>query len=484
MNMNLPMDTNNDRYEKPVKTPDWGAEMANPNSITVAQKGMTTAAEVGWNLSDMTEPSRRQETAVAAEEARTGAITNNMVRSSECNKSNTTGPKLASKGDEYMEPIPDQADGTRVMQYQWNDRESVGMNEMLIPRNYLEIPEPRIPGVFLELAEEARNIILVDNRSCDTKAVHPQRTGLARPVFVTEMIDSPPVFKSRALRVTNTSTEMIPNINLSGRGEPVNRSGPVGPQNNTEQPVLLGWNTDKRGTAPTRPVGQQSLLLSVNTDKRVNAPNGPVGHDVMLAGRGEMVDRPDLVGPHSSTEQSVFLRLDVDQVEHVPANIVHPGVKMFRNQPVADGPAGPDRTRCPVGTDGMHAVHDADRQTAGGPVGRFLNIGPLGPSRMSSLDELYQPLAMGPLGTEGIYAVNDSDRPTAGGPVGRLFSLDPMGPSGMSSSGDGNQPPTVGPVGKPFITGRLGDQVSGPDCERTIQTRSESESATGYSGGK
>ena len=54
-----------------------------------------------------------------------------------------------------------------------------------------------------------------------------------------------------------------------------------------------------------------------------------------------------------------------------------------------------------------------------------------------------------------------------------------MGPSGMSSSGDGNQPPAVGPVGKPFITGRLGDQVSEPDCRRTIQTRSESESATG-----
>ena len=275
MNMNLPMDTNKNRYEKPVQTPGWGAEVANLNSITFAQKGMTTAADVGWNLSDMTEPSRCQETAVAAEGAGTGATTNNLDRSIDCNKRNTTGRKLATKGDEYMEPIP-------------------------------------------------------------------------------------------------------------------------------------------------------------------------VGHDVMLAGRGEMVDGPDLVGPHSSTEQSVVLRLDVDQVEHVPANIVHPGVKMFRNQPVTDGPAGPDRTRRPVGTDGMHAVHDADRPTAGGPVGRLFNLGPLDPSRMPSLDESNQPLAMGPLGTEGIHAVNDSDRPTAGGPVGRLFSLDPMGPSGMSSSGDRNQ----------FITGQ------------------------------
>ena len=409
--MNMPMDTNKDRHEKPVQTPGWGAEVAKPDSIMFAQMGMTTAAEVGWNLSDMTEPSRCQGTAVAvaAEEAVT------------------------------------------------DDQESVGMTEILRPRNYLEIPVPRMPGVFLELAEEARNSTLVDNRSDITQDVQPQRTGLIRPVFVTGTIDSAPVLRSRALRVTNTSAEMIPKINLGGRGEPVNRSGPVGPQNNTEQPELL----------------------SVNTDKGENGPNGLVGRDVMLAGRREMVDRPDLVGPHSETEQSVFPRLDVDQVEHVPANIVHPGVKMFRNQPVADGPAGPDRRRRPVGTDGRQAVHDADRPTAGGPVGRFSSPSPLRPSRMSSLDESYQPLAMGPLGTNGIYAVNDSDQPTSGGPVGRLFSLDPMGPRGMSSLGDGNQPPCVGPVGKPLITGRLGDQVSEPDCKRTTQTRSESESDTG-----
>ena len=100
----------------------------------------------------------------------------------------------------------------------------------------------------------------------------------------------------------------------------------MGPQNNTEQPVLLGFNTDKKGTAPTGPVGPQSnteqpVLLGINTDQRGNAPNGPVGHDVMLAGRGEMVDRPDLVGSQSSTEQSVVLRLDVDQVEQVSTNI-------------------------------------------------------------------------------------------------------------------------------------------------------------------
>ena len=66
-------------------------------------------------------------------------------------------------------------------------------------------------------------------------------------------------------------------VNSAGRGEPVDLSGPVGPQSTTEQPVLLGLVADDKG----------------------NAPTGPVGHDVILAGRGETVDRPVLVGSHN-----------------------------------------------------------------------------------------------------------------------------------------------------------------------------------------
>ena len=299
---------------------------------------------------------------MAAEGAGTGVTMKDREWSIGCIKRSTTGRTLATKGDGFRELIPDRmwlvvtekatADDTGVMQYQWDDRESVRLPEILMPRNYLEIPEPRLPSVFLELAEEARNVILVNDQSCDTEEVQPLRAGLTRPVFVTEMVDSPPVLKTRALRVTGTTTDMIPNINLRGRGEPVNRSGPVGPQNHTEQQVVFGFNTD-------------------------------------------------------------------------------------------------------------------------------YNLDPLGPSRMRSLGELNQPLAMGPLGTEGIHAVNDSDRPTAGGPVGRVFNLDPLGPSGMSSSDEWNQPPAVGPVGKPFITGPLGYHVSESGCRRTIQIRSESESSTG-----
>ena len=128
--------------------------------------------------------------------------------------------------------------------------------------------------------------------------------------------------------------------------------------------------------------------------------------------------------------RSVFIGLDVDQVEHVPASTVDPDVRMYGNQPVTDGPAGPDGTRRLVGTEWMHAEHDADRPTAGGPVAQLFNSDTLCPSGMPFLDELYQPLA-------------------------------------------------IGPVGPPFITGPLGKHVSEPDCKRKNRIYSGPEGSTG-----
>ena len=94
---------------------------------------------------------------------------------------------------------------------------------------------------------------------------------MIRPVLVTVMIDSQPVLNKRVSRVTGTSAEVIPNMNVAGRREPVDRSGPT---STTEQPVLFGLNTDERG----------------------NNSAGPVGPDVNSAGRSEPV------GPGGPTE--------------------------------------------------------------------------------------------------------------------------------------------------------------------------------------
>ena len=259
-NRSWPEDINKVRYDKPVQTPSRGAAVTKPACVTIEQRMKTTAAEVCWNLADKAEPSRCQETAVAVVGAGTVGTTNVRGRSIDGNKRSTTVRTLPTNCGEIVKPMSGRVspvvtetaptDGTGVMQYQWDVRESVETTEMLMPSNYLEIPELRLPRVFLDLAEEARNVKVENGQSCCSEEVQTQGTGLPRPVVVTVMVDSQPVPKKRVLRTTGASTEMIPNMNYAGRREPVDRSGQVGPLGTTEQPVLLGLNKDERETLP------------------------------------------------------------------------------------------------------------------------------------------------------------------------------------------------------------------------------------------
>ena len=220
-NNKLPMDMNKNRYEKPVQTPPWGTEVVNPVCSTFEQRIKTTAAEVCSN------------NAAKAEGAGTGGTTNERGRSMDCNNGSTTVRTLPTNCEPMsgrVSPVLNETaptDDTGVMQYRWGDRESVGMTKVLMPRNYMEIPEPRQPRVLLGLAEEARNVILENGWPCCTENVQQKGTGLIRPVLVTVMIDSQPELHMRVSRVTGTSTEMIPNVNVAGRREPVDRSGPT-----------------------------------------------------------------------------------------------------------------------------------------------------------------------------------------------------------------------------------------------------------------
>ena len=153
---------------------------------------------------------------------------------------------------------------------------------MQMPMDYLEIPEPALPQGFLKLAEEARNVNVDSGRPCYTEEVQPcyteevqpQGTGLTRPVFVTVMVDSPPALKKGASRAIGISTEMIPNMKSAGRREPVDRSGLMGPQNRTEQLVLLGLDVDHVGTAPSGPMSPDFMM-----DRIQPVAEGPVGQN-------------------------------------------------------------------------------------------------------------------------------------------------------------------------------------------------------------
>ena len=208
MTMNLPMDTNMNRYNKPAQTPVGGAEMAKPAFNRQTQKEMTTAAEVGRKPDDLTEPSRCQESAVEAEGAVTGAILSAPYRCCDCGIRITAGRNSVTDGDERRELMPSitcqvvpktaPLNDMGRRQYRLKSQASVGETDIQNARILLEVPVLRMPNVFLELAEEARNSEMVDDQSTDRKDVKSHRTGQARPVFVTEIMNSTPVLGSRS----------------------------------------------------------------------------------------------------------------------------------------------------------------------------------------------------------------------------------------------------------------------------------------------
>ena len=116
-------------------------------------------------------------------------------------KENVTGRRVARKNDQFRRLGTD-----RVGPVVTEDAPADGTGVAAMHGNYLEISGPRIPGVFLELAEEARNIVIVDGRSLNVKNAQKQRTGWTDPVFVTEIVNNCPLLRECARVATGTST--------------------------------------------------------------------------------------------------------------------------------------------------------------------------------------------------------------------------------------------------------------------------------------
>ena len=196
MTRNVAIDTNINRYDKPVKTSVWKTEIP--------------------------EPGRWQDTAMVTKESRTVTPTEECDRSEYYITENVTGRRVARKNDQVRRLGTD-----RVGPVVTEDAPADGTGVAAIHWNYLEISGPRIPGVFLELAEEARNIAIVDGRLLNMKTAQKQRTGRTDPVFVTEIVNNCPPLRDGARVATGTSTKVIPNTNQREQSEPVEPGGPT-----------------------------------------------------------------------------------------------------------------------------------------------------------------------------------------------------------------------------------------------------------------
>ena len=90
---------------------------------------------------------------------------------------------------------------------------------------FLDVPATRLTGGFLKLAEEARHSGGVDDRPPGMSIVHSQRSGRTGRTMIMEIEGSSPGSGSEDSRGSQTSTEVIPNLNIA---KPVIRLGPVG----------------------------------------------------------------------------------------------------------------------------------------------------------------------------------------------------------------------------------------------------------------
>ena len=244
-----------------------------------------------------------------------------------------------------------------------------------------------------------------------------------------------------------------------------NRSGLVGSQNKTDQPVLTGSNEDQVGTVPTGPVGSDIII-----DRLQPVAEGPVGQFSTRCpvGTDGMFSTSDSDQPMADGPVGRF-------ITHSPVGPDH-YITRDSDQPTADGPVGRFITHSPVGPD--HGItSDSDQPTADGPVGRFITHSPVGPDHGITSDS-DQPMADGPVGRfithspvgpDSITSACDPDRPVADDPVGQSFITGPVGPRRIFSPYELNQPVTVGPEDQLATSGPVGTHEGEPDCKRTDQ---------------
>ena len=273
--MNLPLDTDRTRGENPVRNPLELTGMTGPGPMRLLQRELSTVAKGSRAKIVLTEPRRCQAPGVEVEGTVTDTRANIPYRCCDCGIRMTTGHNSVTTEDKDKELSP-----IRTYPVRTECAPIDGGTVILRPMNLLDVPALRLPGVFLKLAEEARNSEVVDDHPSGMSAVKSHRSGQAGRVMITEIIDSFPVLGSGAFRVSQTSTEVIPDLNLvddqpsrpSGSactdGGTHGNDGPAGPSGPIRRNGTVRLPRDDQ---PSRPSG------SARTDGGTHGNDGPAG---------------------------------------------------------------------------------------------------------------------------------------------------------------------------------------------------------------
>ena len=219
----------------------------------------TVEADRPVDRNEKDKPDSGQAAAVPPAGISMSAIDNRGGRCTDCTKMTMMSGTVQTTGGDFSNSLSglrpavvhklEHKEDAGAMHYQWIVRESIMITEMNMPSNYLEIPELKIPKLFLHLAEEARDVEVNNDISGCTEETKSQATGLWNQILVTVMTDGQPIPLAHELVNDVVSTEMMNDEQYEGRFKPMNWAHQVVSPDTTEQSNWLGLSPGGRQTA-------------------------------------------------------------------------------------------------------------------------------------------------------------------------------------------------------------------------------------------
>ena len=246
------------RYVKPIGTQDSRTVVRENDDFETNRGRKTVGADRYADPDTTVRPDSGPVRALTTGGPGTDDTNNRRGRCMNCHKKKrklgtvrTNGGDSRKPLSRLLPPIVNESrptEGTGPMHYQWIMRESVMKTEMTMPSNYLEIPELKIPKLFLHLAEEARDVEVNNEPSGYSEEVKSQVTQLPGPILVTVITNSQPMPFGGELVNDVVSAEMVTDPGHVGRCSPIDQASQVVSPDKTEHLIRPGLITDGRRT--------------------------------------------------------------------------------------------------------------------------------------------------------------------------------------------------------------------------------------------
>ena len=328
------------RYVKPMETQDSRTVVTEMDDFETNCAMKTVVKDRYTDMVTTVRPDGGPARALAAGGPRSDDTIDSHDRCLRCHKKKRKFGTVRINGGDLRKPLSGRSppivnkmipsEVMEPMHYQWILRESVTKTDRTVPSNYLEIPDQKIPKLFLHLAKEAREVVVIDEPSGYSEEVKSQATQLSGPILV-EVITSghPMPFGGESVNDV-VMAEMVIDPEHGGRCSPMVQAGRVVVPVVTGHLVRPGLTTNGRQTASAESGGLDHswqernelsdehgsvVLLGSDMGGNGTAPVIPVSRDVHLMGRNGPVDRSCPVDTHVMSEPSVLLGQRTDWMD-------------------------------------------------------------------------------------------------------------------------------------------------------------------------